>query len=112
MSVNRYCKYYNKHLETISLYLDCLYAIEGCMCAGILHTMISDDNLDDETIKWTLQQCEEHPEREEAEIGKIICKEFLKLSIPQRRLVQVTIFRDSKCSDLNNCKYCYIEVGD
>lgn len=82
-----FCKYYNKHLETIRAYISCLYELEDCGCGGLLHVMIDDNNIEDSIVKWTLEQCEQHPECEESELGKLICGEFLKLSMEERRLV-------------------------
>lgn len=87
MTEMEHCKYYNKHIDTIRAYISCLYELEDCCCGGLLHVMIDDGNIEDWHVNWTLEQCEAHPECEESEIGKLICKEFLKLSMEERRLV-------------------------
>ena len=104
------CKYYVKHLETIRSYIGCLYRLEDCGCGGLLHILLDDDNIEDNHIVWCLKQCEEHPECEEAEIGKLICREYLKLSMPQRRLLTYGYNRFPGCS--GRCDKCYIENGD
>lgn len=103
------CKHYTKHLDTINAYIGCLYRIEGCECGGLLHVMIDDDNIEDHFIKWTLDECNKHPEREEAEIGKLICNEYLKLSMEQRRLLAYDWLPYRGCSCDGRCENCYIE---
>lgn len=103
------CKYYDKHLETIREYISCLYALEDCCCGGLLHSMIDDGNTDDETVKRTLAQCETHPECEESELGKLICREFLKLPREQRRLVYEPDWAiDAYCNGPDACDQCPI----
>ena len=104
------CKHYNRHLETIRAYIGCLYRIQGCCTGGLLHIMLDYDNLENCHIEWCLQQCEEHPECEESEIGKLICKEYLKLTMEQRRLLCVDFINSLGCD--GNCESCYIENGD
>lgn len=104
------CKYYDKHLDTIKLYITCLYDIDGCATGGLLHILLDDDNLEDNHIEWCLRQCEEHPECEESNIGKLICKEYLKLTMEQRRLLSYQHLRFHICD--KNCKSCYIEKGE
>ena len=104
------CKYYHKHLETIREYIGCLYGLEGCCTGGLLHILLDDNNLEDHHIEWCLKQCEEHPENEESEIGKLICKEYLKLTIPQRRLLCHDYLPFPGCNW--GCENCYIENGD
>ena len=104
------CKYYHKHLETIRAYIGCLYRLDGCCTGGLLHILLDDDNLEDHHIEWCLKQCEEHPENEESEIGKLICKEYLKLTMPQRRLLCHEYLPFPSCN--GKCESCYIEKGD
>lgn len=104
------CKYYHKHLETIREYIGCLYSLEDCCTGGLLHILLDDNNIEDHHIEWCLKQCEEHPEQEESEIGKLICKEYLKLSMQQRRLLCHDYLPFPGCN--GNCENCYIEKGD
>lgn len=105
------CKYYNKHLDTIRAYISCLYGLDdgNCCTGGLLHIVTDDGNLEDHHIKWCLDECNNHPESEESEIGKLICKELLKLPMEQRRLVYepdwvVHVF----CEGHDHCNECPI----
>lgn len=103
------CKYYDKHLETIREYISCLYNLEDCCTGGLLHIVTDDGNLEDHYIKWSLEQCEDHPECEEAEIGKLICRELLKLPMAQRRLVYEPDWAiDAFCNGPDHCDHCPI----
>lgn len=64
-----------------------LYTIEGCAAGGLLHIVTDDGNLRDSDIKFCLEQCEEHPEKPEAKLGKLICTELLKLTEEERELI-------------------------
>ena len=105
------CKYYIRRIDTIRAYIGCLYRMhDGAFCTGgLLHIVTDDGNLEDHNIWWCLEECNKHPEREDSEIGKLICNELLKLNIEQRRLVYygdavVGIF----CDSYGECKQCPI----
>ncbi len=106
------CKYYNNHLETIREYIGCLYNLEGCASGGLLHILLDDDNYDNDDIEWCLQECEKHPEKEESEIGKLICKEYLNLPMEQRRLLCDTYIGHWFCMNNGKCNNCFIQTGD
>lgn len=105
------CKYYNKHLETIKEYISCLYELEGCGCGGLLHILLDDDNYDDDDIAYCWKECIQNTEREESKIGALICEEYMKLPMQERRLLCSTYIGHWSCFD-NNCKDCFIENGD
>lgn len=112
MSTLKQCRLYHKHLDTIREYISCLYHLEDCCTGGLLHIVLDDFNLEDGDIQWCLEQCESNPEKEEAEIGKLICKELLKLPMSERRLVcewnwRITLY----CRNPTKCSECYIETG-
>ena len=109
------CKYYNKHLETIRAYISCLYGLDdgNCCTGGLLHIVTDDGNLEDHHIKWCLEECNNHPECEESEIGKLICNELLKLSMEQRRLVyEPDWVVDINCPGHDRCDECPIHNED
>lgn len=102
-----HCKYYNKHIDTIRAYIDCLYQIMGMYNGGLMHVMIDDQNIDEGTILWTLERCKIKNE-EESEIEKLICEEFLKLSMEERRLVieeedNITCYTALCCPNCDEC---------
>lgn len=105
------CKHYTPHLQTIKEYISCLYAIDGCCTGGMLHILLDDDNIDDDSILFCLRECIQHPEREDSGIGKLICEEYLKLTIPQRRLLMRPYILDFQCQYVG-CKECYVENGE
>ena len=107
----RRCKYYEKHLETIREYIGCLYNLEGCCCGGELHILLDDDNYDDDSILYCLKECLSNHEREESVIGRIICEEYLKLTMPQRRLLTQPYINDFQCWT-RDCEKCFVETGD
>lgn len=103
------CKYYTKHLDTIREYISCLYKLEDCCTGGLLHIVTDDGNLENNDIKWCLDECRNHPECEESEIGKLICNELLKLSMEQRRLVYKPEWViDAFCKGHDCCDACPI----
>lgn len=108
----RECKYYNKHLDTIRAYIGCLYSIAGCSCGGLLHIVTDDKNVRDSDIEFCLQQCNEHPECEESELGKLICKELLKLTMPQRRLVMEYDGVIKNYCRFFGCDKCWVEEDE
>lgn len=105
------CKYYNPHLKTVQEYIKCLYNLEGCRgSGGLLHILLDDDNIEDDYIAFCWKECIQHPECEESKIGQLICEEYMKLNMPERRLL-------SSCGwhclrDECNCDECYIQIGD
>ena len=103
------CKYYTKRLDTIREYISCLYKLEDCCTGGLLHIVTDDGNLENNDIKWCLDECRNHPECEESEIGKLICNELLKLSMEQRRLVyEPEWVIDAFCNGHDCCDTCPI----
>lgn len=105
------CKYYTPHLQTIKEYIGCLYAIDGCCTGGMLHILLDDDNIDDDSILFCLRECIQHPEREDSGIGKLICEEYLKLTMPQRRILMRPYILDFQCQYCN-CSDCLVETGE
>ena len=106
------CRHYNQHLDTVRAYIDCLYKLEECECGGLLHIVTDDQNVRDSYIKFCLQQCNEHPEREESELGKLICEELLKLTIPQRMIVCTWYGRRAVDCIMSRCDKCWAEEED
>lgn len=106
------CKYYDKHLDTIREYISSLYNLEGCGSGGLLHILLDDDNYDDDDIAFCLKECLLHPEREESKLGQLICQEYLKLSMEQRRLLCSTYIGHWSCIDGGKCDECFICCGD
>lgn len=107
------CKYFDKHMETVREYVECLYNIDGCASGGLLHILLDDENYNDGDILYCLKECIIHPEREESRIGQLICEEYLKLSIEQRRMLTPRCIENYwECSDRRKCKQCYIVRGD
>ena len=106
------CKYYNKHLETIKEYIGCLYNLPMCGSGGLLHILLDDDNYDDDDILFCLKECITNPGREESKIGKLICEEYLSLSMEQRRLLTVGYIGNFMCLDRSRCHECFIASGE
>ncbi len=106
------CKYYNKHLETIREYIGCLYGLDECSTGGLLHILLDDDNYDDDGITFCLKECLRHPEREESKIGQLICEEYLKLNMEQRRLLTPGYIGNWLCYCNGNCEQCFISCGE
>ena len=107
------CLYYSKHLDTIRTLCNALYRIDGCCSGGMLHVVLDDDNIDDNCIRYCLTECLVHPEKEEAGLGKLICEELLKLSMPQRRmLLRIWDCDSSYCPYNHHCNSCEIFAGE
>ena len=102
------CKYYKPRMATLLEYCKCLYKLEGCVCGGSLHILLDDDNYDDDDILFCLNECIQHPDREESELGILICKEYLKLS-KEERIVFDNIWNGWEsvdCLGFENCEGC------
>lgn len=106
-SIPPLCKYYNPHMETLLWYCKCLYKLKNCAAGGMLHILLDDNNIDTDDILFCLNECITHPEKEESELGILICKEYLKLSFEER------LFFDSiwngmpkECMEMTECKNC------
>jgi hypothetical protein len=110
-SITTDCKHYTPHMETVRILISSLYELEGCACGGIAHVVLDDDNFDDSTIKFVLDECskEENQDLEEVGLAKLIMEELLKLSIQQRALLYSGYYAPPMC-DLN-CDQCSIEHG-
>lgn len=106
------CKYFDEHLKTIRQYISCLYGIDGCASGGLLHILLDDDNCDNDDILYCLKECIQHPEREESKIGHLICEEYLKLGMEQRRLLTTCYIGNWRCSNRGKCEQCFITCGD
>lgn len=103
------CKYYDKHLDTIREYIGCLYNLEDCCTGGILHILLDDNNYDDDDILYCLNECIKNPGKEESVIGKVICEEYLKMPMEQRRLLTYKYIGHFDCMR-NDCKCVECEI--
>lgn len=102
------CKYYKPRMATLLEYCKCLYQLEECGCGGNLHILLDDNNYRDSDILFCLNECIKHPEREESELGILICKEYLRLS-KEERIVFDNIWNGREsvdCLGFENCKGC------
>ena len=97
------CKYWTPRMSTLLEYCSCLYRLKDCVAGGHLHILLDDGNYDDYCIQLCLNDCMSHPKDEESDLGILICKEFLKLSMEQRILFW-NVWRHSE--DLVNF-YCW-----
>lgn len=112
------CKYFTNRLHTIIAYDECLHKLKDCANGGLLHVLLDNGNYEDKNILSCLQNCITNPDREESELGKLICTEYLKLSIEQRRILYLKDFdgfenlRFGYCCNNGDCKNCIIEKGE
>lgn len=108
--MNDKCKYYNEHMETVLEYISCLYNLKDCCSGGLFHIMLDDDNIDDDDIIYCLKECLKHPEKEESKIGILICEEYLKMDMHERRCINwVRWCNNFSCIKNNkNCEQCEI----
>lgn len=102
------CRYYNPRIKTIKAYVQCLYELDGCACGGLLHILLDEDNIYDKDILYCLGECIKHPEKEESKIGQLICEEYLKLSLDQRKYLVSYLngFEDGTCTVEMSCETC------
>lgn len=105
------CRYYTKDLEVLAAYIGCLYSLEGCGAGGLLHILLDDHNITDDDIMFCRNLCEELPEKLEAEIGKLICDRYMRLSMEQRRLLVYGFVVYPGCAN-ERCEYCVIHNPD
>lgn len=109
--INDYCNYYTDHLEILRSLISALYDLDGCACGGLGHVVIDEDNIDDESIKSTIEYCDEEQNKDRNERGlvKLICEELLKLSMQERVLLFSTYYGLVNCN--NDCENCNIYKG-
>ena len=84
MENNRKCKYYHPLMDTLKTLCQKFYKLPDCECGGPLHILLDDDNFEDTHIKFCLEQCDKCPNKEVAELGKIICNAYLNMSMKER----------------------------
>jgi hypothetical protein len=106
------CKYFTPHLNTVKTLISTIYDIDGCSCGGMAHTLVDDNNFDDNTINRVLELCdeEEYQYREEKELVRLVCNELLKLTMQQRALIFKSYYHMIPC--FNNCDKCSVEHGE
>ena len=108
--MNISCVHYNPHIDTIASLIECLYNLEGCICGGLAHVVVDDDNFDDSSIGFVLDLCEQEENQNKEEVGlvKLICNELKKLSMQERALL-FSSYYSYRCD--NNCEKCSINHG-
>lgn len=105
------CQFYTPHMETLLKYCNALYSLKGCGSGGLLHILLDDDNIDDESICYCLKECLLHPEKEESALGILICHEYLKMPIEDRMIFdELWCGWDGECENypvVHRCVDCY-----
>ena len=110
------CKYYSPHMDTLRELCRCLYKLKGCGAGGLLHVVLDDNNYNDHFIKYCLDCCLKNPDREESELGALICKELLKMSSKERAVFDwYWMGSDLECTRIacDECRYLdYLDLID
>lgn len=108
--LNDDCKYFSQRLEMIRTMILALYDIEGCICGGIAHVVVDDENFEDHHLQFVIDECnkEENKDRLEVPLAKVICEELLKLSMQERALL-FSSYYSFACD--KNCNECTIDKG-
>jgi len=109
--INQDCKYFSKRLLTIAKLIECLYDLEDCICGGIAHVLVDDNNFDDKTIEFVAGLCdlEENKDKEEVGLVRLICEELKKLTMQERALLFSSYY--SYRGPCRNCEQCPINKG-
>lgn len=104
------CKHYTPKVAAIKTMISALYDIEGCICGGIAHIVVDDDNFEDHHLQFVIDECnkEENKDRLEVGLAKLICEELLKLPMQTRALLFSGYY--SFACDCN-CNECSINKG-
>lgn len=112
----RLCKHYvNKFEEMSNLYRLCqaFYQLPNCGAGGPLHILLDDDNYDDESIKFCIEQCKENPDSMESRLGLLICDEYSRLSLEERCIFDwYWTGKVPGCEDDWDCKTCELLYED
>ena len=105
------CKYYIPKLNMIRILISTVYDLEGCICGGLGHIIVDDNNYDDGSIDCILKLCNEEENKERVERGlvELICKELKQISIQQRALIFTPYYMTYSCD--GNCDKCPINEG-
>lgn len=77
------CKLYDPAMSMLSGLICLLYDLPGCGCGGKCHIVLDDNNLDDESLRFVINYCDETPTLDSG-LSKLICEELLKLTYHQR----------------------------
>lgn len=106
--INEDCMHYTPHLYTIMQLISCLYSLEGCCCGGLAHIVVDENNIDDDSIKCILEECDKEENKDHTERGlvKLICEELLKLSMQERVLLFSSYYCYRVCN--GHCNDCAI----
>ena len=108
------CKYYNDGLKTCAALISAVYELGGST-GGLAHVAIDDENVDDSSLKWTINLCEQEKYRLEAPVVKLLCELLLKQPLGSRlylvqQLSRFGIEQLSQCFSDGPCEECFIEA--
>lgn len=88
------CKFYKPDMDVLRAYCKCLYSLEGNGVGGYLHILLDDGNYTDSNILYCLDQCTKHPEWNGYDLGVLICKRYLDMSMNERSVFDDYLWRD------------------
>lgn len=101
------CKHYTLHMDTLHEYCKCLYKLPDCASGGPLHILLDDNNIDTDDILFCLNECITNPDNEGSKLGALICEEYLKMSMTERRIFDwYWNGWDLVCTSGGNCSDC------
>lgn len=100
--------------QIISDSIHTLYSLPGCECAGLAHSVVDDDNVEDYHLLSTIEDCNnpENEDRPEKDLVIFIMQQLLKVNKDQRMLIFELMTEDwnpeSVCclDDDGTCDYC------
>ena len=67
------CKYFKPHMETLREICRALYKKPGWEAGGHLHILLDDDNYDDESVMFCLNECLKDVTNPGSSFGAFIC---------------------------------------
>lgn len=106
------CKYYKPEMDVLLEYCKTFYSLKDCETGGPLHILLDDNNYENHHIEFCLEECLKHPNATVAALGTIICREYLKMTMPERSVFQRHwIGWDVKCcSTCDDCELMDIDT--
>lgn len=96
------CKYVTTDSIIVYHMIEILYDVLEERCGGLAHIVADDNNLDDESLKFVIEECnkEENKDRHDVHVCRILCEALLRLTLNQRYFIFAYIENDGNIKDL------------
>lgn len=95
-------KYWHPKFEIVANLIHLLYKLDGCICGGLCHIVVDENNIRDNDLKCVIDLCNKNKDKIDSELSKAICEIMLQFSMEQR-IILFTCMEDDYFDD--DCDY-------